>query len=164
MIIIIQAIKKRCNEFNRRTAKILGGTPYDGIDLLCGNQFFDAIENSKEFRAVYHNTPGYNWLTEEHVFRYFEYGGIRFVNYMGWIGQRDFIPPTKAYALPRGVDGLFLMVFAPADYIETVNTAGIKYYAKTERMPFDKGLEIECQTNPLALCTRPDVLCEFSLA
>ncbi len=158
------AIKARCNAFNRRTLKVLGGTPHTGIDLLCGNDFFDAIENSKEFRNVYHNTPGYNWLTEEHVFRHFQYGGIRFVNYQGWIGQRDFIPPTEAYALPRGVEGLFVMIFAPADYIETVNTVGIKYYAKTERIPFDKGLEIECQTNPLALCTRPDVLCKFTLA
>lgn len=158
------AIKRKCNELIRKTSKILGGTPFTGFDILCGNDFFDAIENSKEFRNVYHNTPGFNWLTEKHTFRYFEYGGIRFVNYQAWIGDKDFIAPGEGYALPRGVDGLFTLIFGPADYIEAVNAVGIKYYAKQERMKFDKGIEIECQTNPLALCTRPDVLCKFTLA
>ena len=155
-------IKTKCNQLIRQTARILGGTTFNGFDILCGNDFFDAIENSKEIRNVYHNTPGYDWLTEKHTFRYFNYAGVRFVNYMGWIGDRDFIDPGEGYALPRGVDGLFTMVFGPADYIEAVNSVGIKYYAKQERLPFDKGIQIECQTNPLALCTRPDVLCKFT--
>lgn len=157
------ALRKKCNALHRRTYHVLGGTPFTGLDILCGDDLFDAIENSKEVRGVYHNTPGYDWLIEKHVYRYFEYGGIRFVNYQGWIGNMEFIPKTKGYLLPKGVPDLFTLIFGPADYVETVNTVGVKYYAKQRPLDFEKGYEIECQTNPLALCTRPDVLCEITL-
>lgn len=159
-------IKRKCNEIRRQTVHALGGTTVTGIDLLCGNDFFDAVETSPEIIEI----MKYPWpnrtdlLVESQVYRYFEYCGIRFVNYLGYIGDKEFIDPKKAYVMPRGVPGLFMINYGPADYSETVNTAGIKYYAKQERMPFDKGIEIECQTNPLVLCTRPGALCEITLA
>ena len=47
---------------------------------------------------------------------------------------------------------------APGDFIETVNTRGIKIYAKQERMKFDKGIELHTQSNVLYMCTRPAAL------
>jgi hypothetical protein len=49
-------------------------------------------------------------------------------------------------------------VYAPADYIETVNTVGIPRYSKQFRMPNDKGINLEMQTNALSYCIRPTVL------
>ena len=46
-------------------------------------------------------------------------------------------------------------IYAPADYIETVNTVGLPFYAKQQLMDFDKGVEIETQSNPLCINTRP---------
>ena len=159
-------IKKKCNEIIRKTVFALGGTPIERVELLCGNDFFDAVETSPEIIEVmkYYWPSRQDMLPESQVYRYFDYAGIRFVNYLGYIGQKEFIDPKKAYVLPKGVPGLFMINYGPADYSETVNTAGIKYYAKQERMPFDKGIEIECQTNPLVLCTRPGALCEITLA
>jgi hypothetical protein len=50
---------------------------------------------------------------------------------------------------------LLITRFAPADYIETVNTLGLPYYAKQEIMPFGKGVALEAQSNPIHLPTRP---------
>ncbi len=50
---------------------------------------------------------------------------------------------------------MFITRYAPADYVETVNTVGIPYYSKAEAMRFNKGIELESQSNPLNLNTRP---------
>jgi hypothetical protein len=46
-------------------------------------------------------------------------------------------------------------VYAPADYIETVNTMGLPRYVKQYPMPNDKGIHIDTQMNVLSFCTRP---------
>ena len=52
----------------------------------------------------------------------------------------------------------------PANYMETVNTIGLPYYAKQEPMDFDKGIEVETQSNPIHLCTRPAAICKLTAA
>lgn len=61
----------------------------------------------------------------------------------------------EALLVPEGVPDLYISAFAPADYMETVNTQGIPYYSKLETLPFGKGVAGEAQSNPLHLCTRP---------
>ena len=51
--------------------------------------------------------------------------------------------------------GLFRGYYAPADYEETVNTLGLKTYAKQWPMVNGKGRHGEVQRNVLHLCTRP---------
>ena len=40
---------------------------------------------------------------------------------------------------------------------ETVNTLGQAYYAKQEPKDFGKGIDVETQSNPIHICTRPAV-------
>ena len=87
--------------------------------------------------------------------RGFVYGGILFEEYPGTVGTVPFIEAGAAYFFPVGAPGLFTTSFAPADYIETVNTVGLPYYAKQQVMDFDKGVMLNTQSNPLCLCTRP---------
>lgn len=65
------------------------------------------------------------------------------------------IPAGTAYLIPLEIAGLFLTRYAPADFVETVNTVGVPIYAKAEPMPMNKGYFLEAQSNPLHLCTRP---------
>jgi hypothetical protein len=46
-------------------------------------------------------------------------------------------------------------VFAPADYVETVNTMGKPRYVKQYTMQNDKGIHLDTQMNALNFCTRP---------
>ncbi|WP_420801183.1 major capsid protein [Pseudomonas brassicae] len=69
----------------------------------------------------------------------------------------------EARLVPEGVSDLFLSIYAPADYIETVNTEGLPYYSKIEEMPFGKGIDGEAQSNPLHICTRPRAVIRLAL-
>ena len=57
---------------------------------------------------------------------------------------------------------MYLSRFAPANYAETVNTIGLPYYAKSRMLDFDKGVEIEAQSNVLNIATRPTALVELT--
>lgn len=85
----------------------------------------------------------------------FEFAGIRFENYRGAVGATKFVADTEGYLIPEGVPGLFITRFAPADTMEFVNTLGLPMYAQQEVLRMGKGVELESQTNPASLCTRP---------
>ncbi len=71
----------------------------------------------------------------------------------------DYIGADKCHFFPVGVPGLFVNYFAPADYLEAVNTPGLPRYAKTAPdSSFNRWVDIQVQSNPLPICTRPNVL------
>jgi hypothetical protein len=88
----------------------------------------------------------------------FEFGGIVWENYRGMNGANPMVDANKCHIFPVGVPGLFRTVYAPADYIETVNTVGMPRYAKQWPSANGKRIEMESQSNPLSYCTRPKVL------
>ena len=93
----------------------------------------------------------------------FEFGGIVWERYRGKVGGVAFIPADEARLTPEGVSEMFLSVYAPADYMETVNTQGLPYYSKLEPLPFGKGVAGEAQSNPLHICTRPRAVIHLKL-
>ena len=64
--------------------------------------------------------------------------------------------------IPEGVPNLFKTYYGPGDYVETVNTIGLPYYAKQWAMETGKGVYLESQTNPLHLCTRPNAVIKLT--
>jgi len=83
------------------------------------------------------------------------FGGITFRRYRGGFG----VPTDKVYFYPEGVDGLFEIYYAPAGTFETVNTVGLPLYARMIPAPDrDKWVRLEIESNPLPICTRPQVL------
>jgi hypothetical protein len=90
------------------------------------------------------------------------YGGVAWVNYSGTVpdssgSAQPLIDSNSAYIFPMGTD-VFKTWYAPADYMETVNTEGMPFYAKQQPTKYDKGIDIECQTNPLPICLKPAVI------
>jgi len=91
--------------------------------------------------------------------RTFQYGGILFEEYRGSVGGVTFIPDTEARFFPVGTPDNFDLYYAPANYVETVNTIGLPKYAKTAiDAQFQKYVALETQSNPLPICTRPRTL------
>jgi hypothetical protein len=74
------------------------------------------------------------------------------------VGGTAFIDTNKCHIFPTGVPGFFRTYFAPADYMETVNTVGQRIYSKQYEMPNGKGVNLDAQSNVLSLCTRPTAL------
>jgi hypothetical protein len=148
----------------RQMAVNLGGLPFTGIRALCGDQFFDDLLANAEVRASFLNQPGADKLRDPYVnfggqtYGQFEFGGVVWENYRGYVGNTSFIDTDHCHLYPVGVPNLFRTYFAPADYIETVNTIGQRRYMKQYRMDNDKGVNLDSQMNALSLCTRPKAL------
>jgi len=57
-----------------------------------------------------------------------------------------------------GTQDTFRSYFAPADWMETVNTVGLSKYAKVLPDRGGRWVELLSESNPLPLCLRPKVL------
>lgn len=159
-------LRQKCAAVTRQIAKNLGAASYSWLHAFCGDNFFDDLLKHKEVVDSYKNTSmatvlrdGYLAPNGSKVYGAFEFGGIVWENYRGSVGGVDFIDTDKCHIFPVGVPGLFKLYYGPADYMETVNTLGLPRYAKQapdER--FNKYVDLEVQSNPLPICTRPKVL------
>jgi hypothetical protein len=159
------AIRQQCAAVYRIIAAALDGSPFNGVRCECGDAFFDALISNIEVRATYLQTQEASELRANYIsngasgaFGTFVFGGIVFENYRGKVGNTDFIATDEAYFFPTGAPGLFRTVYAPADYVETVNKPGQRLYLKQYAMPNDKGIHFDTQMNGLSYCTRPNAL------
>jgi len=158
------ALRKKCAGVVRNIRDDLGMSVVRGVHAMCGDAFFDDLLAHSEVRETYLGWSEAKILREGyisssvHSVNAFEFGGIVFENYSGSIGSMPFVETDKCHIFPVGVPGLFKTVYAPADYIETVNTRGERLYAKQIRMRNDKGIDIEMQMNALHYCSRPRAL------
>lgn len=158
-------LRKKCAGAVRDVAEALDGVPFSGVHAICGNAFFDDLLAHPEVVESYRGTPmaevlrqGYVLTSGQKIYGAFEFGGILWENYRGTVGGQAFVHTDKCHLAPIGAPGLFLSYYAPADYMETVNTIGQRLYAKMYDMPNGKGENLDTQMNALELCTRPNAL------
>lgn len=152
-------VKKKVSEAIRAMESKLGNTPYMGVRVLCGDSFFDELSNHKNVEKFYLNQPAALSLTGDPL-QAIQFGGVTWERYRGVSGCT--IASDDAYLIPMGVPGLFITRYAPANYTETINTLGLPMYAKAEERKFGKGFDVEAQTNPLNLCTRPGAVIKLT--
>ena len=157
-------------QIKRQVGDKLAGAGFNHIHAFVGDEFFDGLLTSAEVRASYEGTTEAAFLRDSYInadqlsWGAFVYGGVIFENYRGSVGTEAFIEDDEARFFPVGVPGLFKTVYAPADYIETVNTLGERLYTKQWPSPNGKRIELESQMNALQYCSRPEVLIEGRIA
>jgi Phage major capsid protein E len=145
------------NTLTRAMADELPGGSIAEVHAFCGARFFDAVTQHPERRAVFialESAP----LTRPLAGTQAWFRGVTFEEYRGRVGNVPFVEDDMAYFVPVGVPDLFLEIYAPADYVEAVNTLALPRYLKRELMPFDKGVQLEAQMNVLPICSVPRVL------
>jgi len=157
------ALRTLAESIIQTVVESLGGLPFERILVLCGNAFWQDLVRHKEMYDIFlgwqraadlqRSTIGNG---RSGIWGTLEFGGLEFVNYRG--GQSVGIDTNKCYIIPIGVPDLFKTVYAPADYIETVNTMGLPLYAMQYIMQNRKGVALEFQSNALHYVTRPRVL------
>jgi hypothetical protein len=153
-------IRQVCATVIRTMGNNLDGLSFTGVEAICGDAFFDALVSCAEVRSTYLNTMDAAELRSQYVsggltWGSFAFAGILWTNYRGYVSGAPMVETDAAYFYPTGVPQLFPTVFAPADYIETVNTMGLPRYVKQYAMPNDKGIHMDTQMNALNFCTRP---------
>lgn len=152
-------VKQKVVELKRSVEDALGGLTYRSLRVLCSADFFDALVGHPAVVKAYDLWMNGQFLRDDQREQGgFYFAGVYWEEYRGNVGGTAFIEAGAAYAVPEGVPDMFVTHFAPADYMETVNTMGVPYYAKQELMSFNKGVEVEAQSNPLHLNTRPDAV------
>ncbi|WP_349970935.1 major capsid protein [Pseudomonas caspiana] len=147
-------LRVKCGEALDLQEEALGSVTSSGSRALCGKNFWNKLLVHKSVKDTYLNTQQAAALRGD-ARESFEFGGIVWERYRGKIAGVTFVHDDKALLIPEGVPDLYISVYAPADYMETVNTEGVPYYSKIEPLPFNKGMAGEAQSNPLHLCTRP---------
>lgn len=162
------ALRKACASVVRTVSTELGGVPYNGLlHAFCGDNFFDDLLAHPEVRETFKGWTEAQILREGYVrstneqgqsWGMFEFGGIVWENYRGKVGTTSYVATDKCHIFPMGAPGLFRTYWAPADYIETVNTTGRRLYGKIYEMPNGKGVHYDVQMNELNICTRPRTL------
>lgn len=157
-------IKQIAVNVKRAIQAKLGGRSFTKIRIKCSTTFFDALTSHATVKKAYELLNQNAYARDDQSGTAFEYPrGVVWEEYAGGIGETYFIPSGKAYAYPEGVSGLFETAFAPADYMETVNTQGVPYYAKQEPLPMNKGIALESQSNPINLCTLPECVMQLDV-
>lgn len=141
--------------------------PYEGLHVFTGRSFHKAMWQHKSVRETFLYGEGAVVLRQD-VPDVFSFGGATWERYKtGAKATADlgapYIAHDRARVVPKGVPGLFITRFAPADYNETVNTPGLPFYARAIEKRNGKGYDLEVQSNPISLCTRPNVLRELTL-
>lgn len=140
---------------------------YDHFHVWTGREFHLKLWGHKRIRETFLATNGAGQLREA-VPDTFTVGKFTFERYKtgakaaSSLGQ-SYIAHNEARVTPMGAPGLFLTRFAPADYMETVNTMGLPRYMKQIATRNGKGVEIEVQSNPISICTKPGALRKLTL-
>jgi len=88
----------------------------------------------------------------------FNFGGIIFEEYNASIGNIRFIDAGEGHVFPEGTQQTFADFGAPADFVETVNTLALPYYARQKNQDFNRGVDIHTQSNRLPMVLRPAVV------
>jgi len=156
-------IRNQAVAIQRQIEYALGAEPLSSFRAYCGDDFFDALVGATSVKAALQYQE--SALLRGNLRQGFEFGGITWENYRGRMlsTSTPFFPDDEAYVVPEGTS-LFNTYFAPADFVETVNTLGLPIYAKQAPDPeFNRWVKILTQSNPLALCLRPRAVVKVTL-
>ncbi|MEM1149241.1 MAG: major capsid protein [Pseudomonadota bacterium] len=135
---------------------------YSGIHVMAGRDLHNKLWRHKSVKETLMYHSGAVAMRND-VPDVFELFGATWERYRtGKKASNDLGAPYIAHDEGRvffkGVPDLFITRFAPADYMETVNTPGLPRYAKQVPMLNGKGVDVEVQMNAISLCTRPKTL------
>lgn len=154
-------VRAKVMEAKRKSEEALGAALATGYRAFCGSSFMDDFTGHARVEKPWERYNEGEMLRND-VRGGFTFAGVIWEEYRGKIGTQAFIGADEAYLVPEGIADLFITRYAPADYMETVNTLGLPLYAKQEPLPMNRGIQLEAQKNPLNLCTQPGAIIKLT--
>lgn len=134
----------------------LGGIPYSGVVALWEDTGWAELLDSPYVREVALANPTLAAQILDSAADEVTLMGVRHIRYRPGGG---IAPPTgKAIVFPTGVSNLFVQGFAPADTTDQVGAGvlGGPYYIEGRALDEGRrGYQMDIQTNPVMVCTRP---------
>lgn len=155
-------VRSKCDQAIDLIEDELGGAPWTDLVAYCGRDFWKSFITHKAVKETFLAQVQASQLRgdpRETV----DFGAVTWKKYRGAANGSQMIGANDAYIVPRGVPGLLLGRFGPANYFDTVNTPGLPLYAKGIPMANNKGWDIEMQSNPIHLLTRPRAIIKVTI-
>jgi hypothetical protein len=146
------------NDLGRKMAAAISGGMYQRIHGIAGKTFYDAFAMHPERRQLYVFIGPQPAIADTMLGTQVVFRDVTIEEYRGQVGSIQFVPDDHCYFFPVGAPDLFIEPYAPADYMETVNTVAMPRYSKLRELEFDKGVEIEAQMNVIPMCSQPRTL------
>ncbi|MGJ8518449.1 major capsid protein [Carnimonas bestiolae] len=146
-------VQERCLDVMELIEKAMGDGVFSGARAFVGENFWRKL--------VFHPSVAetYRYQLAERLQgdarQQLDFGGIIWERYRGGVGGQPFIGADEAYVEPMGTLDKLLSYYAPADYMDTVNTIGLPFYSSAEPLPHNKGIDLEAQSNPFHLNAKP---------
>jgi hypothetical protein len=172
----------KCEEVYDHVLKNLKGEVSSGVAVIVSSGFFSALVQHANVKVHWQNfqisngpgawsvanmnrdTRGGNWG------RTFEFGNLRFLEYKGTfpvkanaqsaLASVDAVAAGYGHAFPLGTMNTFNTFDAPADTMDAANKPGNEVFISPKELDHNKGVELWTESNPLAICKRPEVLVE----
>ena len=156
-------IAAKCRTVLRLIEANLKGETMTGVRCLVDATFFDALIGHPKVEQFYVNWQAAASISGSDPRKGFTFGGITFEEYVGSATDMDgntrlFIASKTGHAFPMGTMNTFSTIYAPASFLETVNTIGQEIYAKQAIEKFGRWIDVHMQSNALPMCARPSVL------
>ena len=154
-------VRAKCVEVLRWQEDHLQGEVMSGSRALVSPEFFDALITHPKVTAVYQGwAEAANKLGGD-LRKGFTFGGVTFEEYRAVVDGQRFIAAGAGHAFPLGTSETFSNYGAPADFVETVNTIALPYYARQQNKDFNRGIDLHAQSNILPMATRPATIVEL---
>jgi hypothetical protein len=161
----VNTVRIKCHDVTRHMTRNVRAVMPSTAKVWCfaGDNFFDKLIESTSVKGVWDGwAAAERHLGGNYAQGVYEFGNIFFENYRGTDDQTREdggtvgIAPDEARFFLTGVPGLYEEYYAPADFMETVNTLGLPRYAKVAPSDnMNRGVTLHTQQNPLSICTRP---------
>ena len=157
------ALRGEVVTIQRAIEDIMGAAPISGYRAFCGKNFFDELRADYGVVQTLRRADPQSLLQQQANARSFSFAGVTWEEYRGKTGGTAFFADDEAYLYPEGSD-IFATYFAPADFVETVNTMGLPGYAKiVADDQLNRWVKIHTQSNPLVICLRPDAVVKVTI-
>lgn len=154
-------VRAKCIEVVRYMEDNLQGEMMTRASSLVSPEFFDALISHPSVKEVYSGwSEAANKLGGD-LRKGFTFGGLSFEEYRGVVDGKRFIDAGEGHAFPVGTSETFSNFGAPADFIETVNSMALPFYARQQNKDFNRGIDLHVQANQLPLVNRPAAIVEM---
>ena len=165
-------VKAKAREVVSYMEDNLMGETMSNVHVLASPEWYDKFIGHAKVEEIFKYYDGQNNPLRQDVRRGFPFhgltieeyrGGASYLQENGTYGTRRFIPAGEAIAFPIGTQDVFSTYWAPADFIDTVNTMGEEIYVRNAVDPeFQRWVKLHSQSNPLPLVKRPALLVKLT--
>ena len=165
-------VNSKCAAIWQKVTGNLQGEVMNGIEAIVDPTFFEKLvthanvekyylqaEQALQLAAIVRRQSGGNMWGREFMFQriqFREYYGTAPIRSGGTITSTPFWAAGTGTAYPVGTMNMFKTFDAPANDIRFIGQLGSEVYVSPEILEHGKGIELKSESNPLAVCQRPE--------